>query len=148
MQFTKFTDFGLRVLMYLAATPEQGVITVGELASYFDVPKNHLNKVVNRLVKLGWISATPGRNGGLRLAQAPASLHLGDILSALEGDGGLVDCDKPPCVLRGSCHLKRVLDIGQQEFYAGMNRHNLAELVMPPTSSTIARMQFQPMPVH
>lgn len=148
MQFTKFTDFGLRVLMYLAATPEQGVITVGELAGHYDIPKNHLNKVVNRLVKLGWVSATPGRNGGLRLAQAPASLKLGDILSALEGDKGLVDCDEPPCVLRGSCHLKRVLDIGQREFYAGMNRHSLAELVMPPTSTAIARMQFQPVAAH
>jgi len=145
MQFTKFTDFGLRVLMYLAATPEQGVITVGELASQYDIPKNHLNKVVNRLVKLGWVSATPGRNGGLRMARAPASLQLGDILMALEGHKGLVDCEEPPCALRGSCHLKRVLDIGQREFYAGMNQHSLAELVMPPISAVIARMQFQPM---
>ncbi|MFC5474001.1 RrF2 family transcriptional regulator [Paraherbaspirillum soli] len=144
MQFTKFTDFGLRVLMYLAATPEQGVITVGELAQSFDIPKNHLNKVVNRMVKLGWVTATPGRNGGLRMAQAPQNLHLGDILSALEGHPSLVDCNKPPCVLRGNCHLKQVLDLGLAEFYASMNRHSLAELIQQPTANVIARMHFQP----
>jgi len=148
MQLTKFTDFGLRVLMYLAATPEQGVVTVGELAQRFDIPKNHLNKVVNRMVKYGWVSATPGRNGGVRMAQAPETLHLGDILSAMEGHVQLVDCDQPPCVLRGNCYLKRVLEVGQREFYASMNRYSLAELVQPQTAGVIARMHFQPSMAH
>lgn len=139
MQFTKFTDFGLRVLMYLATT--QTLVTVAELACSFSIPKNHLSKVVNRLVKLGWVNATPGRNGGLRIAQAPESLCLGDILKALEGQHGLVDCDKPPCVLKGKCHLKRVLDIGQQEFYASMNHYTLAQIVKAPTSVVMHRMQ-------
>ena len=144
MQLTKFTDFGLRVLMYLAAMPEQGVVTVGELAQRFEIPKNHLNKVVNRMVKQGWVIATPGRNGGVRMGQAPETLHLGDILRAMEGHTELVDCNQPPCALRGNCYLKRVLDIGQREFYAGMNRYSLAELVQPQTAAVIARMHFQP----
>ncbi|PUA20636.1 Rrf2 family transcriptional regulator [Glaciimonas sp. PCH181] len=149
MQLTKFTDFGLRVLMYLAAIPEQGLVTVGDLAQRFDIPKNHLNKVVNRMVKQGWIVATPGRNGGVRMAQAPETLHLGDILSVMEGHTQLVDCEQPLCVFKGNCYLKRVLDAGQREFYTNMNRYSLAELVQPETAgpqtaSIVARMHFQP----
>ncbi|MGS0744042.1 RrF2 family transcriptional regulator [Glaciimonas sp. GG7] len=148
MQLTKFTDYGLRVLMYLAVIPEQSLVTVGELAQRFDIPKNHLNKVVNRMVKQGWIIATPGRNGGVRIMQAPETLHLGDILQVMEGHIELVDCEQPRCVLKGNCYLKRILDSGQREFYANMNRYSLAQLVQPETAgpqttSIIARMHFQ-----
>ncbi|KAF3999029.1 RrF2 family transcriptional regulator [Glaciimonas immobilis] len=149
MQLTKFTDFGLRVLMYLAAMPAREIVTVGELAQRFDIPKNHLNKVVNRMVKQGWILATPGRNGGVRMARAPETLHLGDILNVMEGHTQLVDCSQPLCILKGNCYLKRVLDNGQREFYTNMNRYSLAELVQPATAgpetaAIIARMHFQP----
>ena len=149
MQLTKFTDFGLRILMYLASIPEQDLVTVGELAHRFDIPKNHLNKVVNKMVKQDWIIATPGRNGGIRMAQAPQTLHLGDILSVMEGHTQFVDCEQPLCILKGNCYLKRVLDNGQRAFYADMNRYSLAELVQPETAGPqtagiIARMHFQP----
>jgi Rrf2 family nitric oxide-sensitive transcriptional repressor len=67
MQITKFTDLGLRVLMYLSQEVNGQVVTIQEIAQQFNVPRNHLIKVVTRLNKLNWISTTRGRTGGLKL---------------------------------------------------------------------------------
>ena len=143
MQLTHFTDFGLRVLLYLTGLPEGEVVTIKQIAEQFDVPQNHLNKIVSRLGKLGWVLAVPGRNGGLRLDIAPASLLLGDMLQTLEGHPSLIDCNKPACALQGNCNLKHIIDRGLRDFYHNMNRTSLADLVKSPTGEAISRMHFQ-----
>ena len=73
MRLTRFSDIGLRVLVYLERADEQSIartqpVTVAEIAKQFDIPQNHLVKVVAEMAKIGWIKSTRGRNGGLRLA--------------------------------------------------------------------------------
>ena len=68
MQLTRFTDFGLRMLMYLSKHDRTTPITIAEIAGQFEIPHNHLIKVANRLGKLGLVKALRGRNGGLVLA--------------------------------------------------------------------------------
>lgn len=143
MQLTHFTDFGLRILIYLTGVQGDELVTIKEIATQFDLPQNHLNKIVSRLSKLGWVVATPGRNGGLRLSMPATSLLLGDIMRALEGHPSLIDCEKPLCALKGNCHLKRLVDLGLQDFYTNMNQYSLADLVKSPTSEVISRMHFQ-----
>lgn len=144
MQLNHFTDFGLRTLIYLTGMPGGALVTIKEVATQFGLPHNHLNKIVGSMVKLGWVVATPGRNGGLRLAMPAASLLLGDVIRTLEGHPSLIDCDKPRCGLKGHCHLKRLVDLGLEDFYAGMNRYSLADLIKSPTAEVISLMHFQP----
>ena len=81
MRLTRFSDIGLRVLIYLERAGERPhPVTVAEIGSQFDIPLNHLVKVVGQLAKLGWITATRGRKGGLRLAADPATLTIGQVL--------------------------------------------------------------------
>ena len=143
MQLTRFTDFGLRTLIYLTGIQDGGTVTIKEIATQFDLPQNHLNKIVSRLSKLGWVIATPGRNGGVRLAVPASSLLLGDMIRVLEGHPSLIDCENPLCALKGNCHLKRLIDLGLQDFFIAMNQYCLADLAMQPTAGVIARMHFQ-----
>ena len=140
MQLTKFTDLSFRVLMYLTQHDRLIPVTINEIAEQFNVPRNHLIKVVTRLNKLGWVLATRGRNGGLRLGVQSDQLKLGDVLQELENTSSLVDCSKPPCVLRGQCHLKEVLDTGLKVFYAHMNRFTLADVVNQKTQSAVIHL--------
>jgi len=143
MQLTKFTDLSLRVLMYLTQEDRLIPVTINEVASQFDVPRNHLIKVVTRLNKLGWLSATRGRNGGLRLGVVADKLRLGDMLMELENATALIDCAVPPCSLKGQCHLKEILDIGLKEFYEHMNTFTLADIVNVKTKSAVINMHKQ-----
>ncbi len=140
MQITKFTDLSLRVLMYLTQENRVLPVTINEIAEQFSVPRNHLIKVVTRLNKLGWVFATRGRNGGLRLGRQASQLMLGNILQELENAPALIDCAKPPCALKGQCHLKEILDVGLKSFYEHMNTFSLADVVNHQTQSAVISM--------
>src|SRR4051794_4907145 len=84
MQLTRFTDLGLRVLMYLTQPERVDAVTNAEIADQFAVPHNHVIKVVHKLGKLGWIRTQRGRGGGIVLGVSAATLRLGDVLRGLE----------------------------------------------------------------
>lgn len=140
MQLTRFTDFGLRMLMYLSKHDRTTPITIAEIAGQFDVPHNHLIKVANRLGKLGLVKALRGRNGGLVLALPAASIRLGDTLRGLEGDTPLVNCVEPPCALGGNCLLSGALQSGLNAFYERMNEYSLADVSAGRTETAIIKM--------
>lgn len=140
MQLNKFTDIGLRVLMYLSQPRVDQQVTIDEIATTFDLPRNHLIKVITRLNKLGWIRATRGRNGGLELNQASLQLRIGDILRELENTTELINCEKPLCQFHGHCLLKGALQTGLESFYAHMNQHRLIDIVNNNTREKIISM--------
>ncbi len=141
MRLTRFSDIGLRVLIYLARTGERSApVTVAEIGAQFDLPVNHLVKVVGQMARAGWISATRGRNGGLRLAAVPAQLHIGQVLRELEGDAELVDCQNNGCQLSADCLLRDALKAGMDAFYNTMDRYTLASIVQGNTGEQIVRM--------
>lgn len=141
MRLTRFSDIGLRVLIYLSRASEgRTLATVAEIATQFDVPVNHLVKVVGHLARAGWIDAMRGRNGGLRLRVDPSVLKIGTVLRELEGDAELVDCDAQGCRLNQDCVLRDALKSGLRAFYDAMDRYTLADLVSGPTGERIVRM--------
>lgn len=138
MQLNRFTDFGLRVLMYLTQCRERPTpVTIPEIAQRFDVSRNHLVKVVHFMAREGWVTTTRGKGGGLVLAKRADSYKLGDLVYALEAQGALIDCREPPCALDGSCRLAGALAKSLQCFYDFLNQQTLADLVRDPTGTAI-----------
>ncbi|ANY15878.1 Rrf2 family transcriptional regulator [Bordetella pseudohinzii] len=141
MQLTRFTDFGLRVLMYLTQCRERDKpVTIPEIAERFAISRNHLVKVVHFMSQQGWVAATRGKGGGLALARPAESYRLGQLVQVLEHQAGLVDCANPPCALQGACLLAGVLNDSLRIFYESLDRHTLAELVAQPTEAAIIRL--------
>ena len=91
MKLTTFTDYSLRVLIYLAAQPGQRA-RIAEVARTFGVPENHLVKVVHFLGKAGWLRNVRGNGGGMELACAPEAIRVGAVIRATEGDPQLAEC--------------------------------------------------------
>ena len=86
MRLTTFTDYTLRVLMYLAIEPSR-LATIPEIACAYGISENHLMKVVYRLVRNGLIDSVRGKGGGIRLAQtqkvvAVAEMSSGEIFTS------------------------------------------------------------------
>lgn len=141
MQLTRFTDFGLRVLMYLTQCRDRSAaVTIPEIADRFSVSRNHLVKVVHFMAQQGWVSTSRGKGGGLRLAQAADRYRLGDLIRQLEQQGPLIDCREPPCALDGACRLSGVLAQTLQSFYEALNGYTLADLVRDPTAAAIIKL--------
>ena len=68
MRLTVYTDYALRLLMYLALK-EDGLATIAEVAEAYQISKNHLMKVAYELGVAGDIETVRGRNGGLKLSR-------------------------------------------------------------------------------
>lgn len=140
MQLTRFTDLGLRVLMYLGCERPNQPVTIPEIAERFAISRNHLVKVVHYLAQNGWIATTRGKGGGLRLSRPTREYRLGEVIRSLEGDGPLIDCATPPCVLRPGCLLKESLHDAHNAFYADLDRRTLADLLLAPTGSVLIQL--------
>lgn len=131
MRLTTFTDYSLRVLMYLAAVPGRRA-TIGEIARAFDISENHLMKVVHALGKAGLLANVRGRGGGLALARAPQAINVGAVVRATEGEAIPAECFEraaSTCDLLRVCQLRGVLAEAVAAFHAVLDRYTLADLV-------------------
>lgn len=129
MQLTIFTDYGLRALMFLAAHPDK-VCSVREIADHYGISYHHLVKVVHRLAQLEYISSSKGKGGGIKLADDPKKLRLGDVVRTLEPHMNMVECfakETNMCRVTESCLLKHMLFDAMQSFIDTLNRHTLAD---------------------
>ena len=131
MRLTTFTDYSLRVLMYLALDTDR-LATIPEIAAAYDISENHLMKVVHQLGKAGVIESTRGKGGGVRLARSPEQIRLGEVVRTCEGNGPIVEClatESNNCRIAPSCRLTGVLLEAFDGFYATLDRYTLADLV-------------------
>jgi Rrf2 family nitric oxide-sensitive transcriptional repressor len=140
MQLTKFTDLGLRVLMYLTQKEASRVVTINEMTEALNVSKPNLVKVVHFLAKNGWLITTRGKGGGLKLAKEATEYRLGAAIRLLEQSFVLVDCAHPPCPLQQGCELKGILNQAMSAFFAELDRHTLADLIKNETEKSIQHL--------
>jgi Rrf2 family nitric oxide-sensitive transcriptional repressor len=130
MKLTAFTDYSLRVLIYLAADPARRA-TIAEISTAFDISENHLTKVIHFLGKQGWLSTVRGKGGGVVLARAAEDINIGLVVRDTEGQVRPVECFSDTdnhCVIAPCCRLKGVLGEAVQAFYAVLDRYSLDQI--------------------
>lgn len=131
MQLTTYTDYALRVLIYLAVH-EDRLVTIAEITNAHGISKNHLMKIVHQLAQHGWIATTRGRRGGMRLAHPPQAISLGTVVRQTEPHFYLVECFNPAtnrCPITPACGLAEVLREAQEAFFAVLDRYTVADIV-------------------
>jgi Rrf2 family transcriptional regulator, nitric oxide-sensitive transcriptional repressor len=126
MRLTRYSDYALRVLMHLAAKPDR-LASIGEIARTYRISHNHLMKVVHDLRKTGYVGATRGRTGGIRLARPASEITVGEVIRHTEGGFDLVDCGS--CVIAPACALTGALHEALAAFMAVLDGYTLADLV-------------------
>ncbi len=133
MRLTVYTDFSLRLLMFLALKGD-GLTTIAEIAKAYDISKNHLMKVAHQLGLAGYVETVRGKGGGLRLARPPQDIVLGKVVRRTEPDMALVPCfapDDKSCAIFPSCALRGALSEARDAFLWALDQYTLADLVSP-----------------
>jgi Rrf2 family transcriptional regulator, nitric oxide-sensitive transcriptional repressor len=129
MRLTLYTDYALRVLTY-AGTNSDRLCSISEIATAYDVSRNHLVKVVHNLGKTGFIESVRGRSGGIRLARAASEIAIGEVVRHTEDGFALVDCGH--CRIARGCRLTGIFDQAVAAFIAVLDGYTLADLVERP----------------
>lgn len=133
MRLSSFSDYSLRVLIYLGSHTER-LATIAEIGDAFDISVNHLTKVVHQLGRMGYLETMRGKGGGIRLGKAPADIRLGEVIRQTETDLALVECFSPDakCHILGTCQLPPILDEALAAMFKVLDSYTLADLLHSP----------------
>ncbi|WP_299233967.1 Rrf2 family transcriptional regulator [uncultured Halomonas sp.] len=147
MHLTRFSDYSLRVLLYLAVKGEERS-TITEIAERFEISRNHLMKVVQDLSHHGYITSIRGKHGGLLLRREPDSIVLGELIRRTERDLTLVECfgDNNECLITPACRLKHILAEALDAFMAVLDGYTLEDLLGPRRQPLIQLLQLDEPP--
>jgi Rrf2 family nitric oxide-sensitive transcriptional repressor len=126
MRLTRYSDYALRVLIYLAARPDE-LSAINDISQAYGISQNHLMKVVSDLAGNGYVTSLRGRNGGIRLAMPAKDIRVGAVVRHTEQDLELVDCDG--CVIAPVCGLTGAFHEAVRAFLAVLDGYTLADLV-------------------
>ncbi len=131
MHLKRYTDYSLRVLIYLGTQPER-LVTISEIAEAFSISKNHLMKVAKDLVAQGFVRSVKGKAGGLMLALDPTQINIGQVVRRMESDFEWVEClgNSNTCCILPACKLKPILFDAGQEFLKALDPYSLADVLM------------------
>ena len=137
MQLTRYTDYGLRTLIYLALLPKGQRASIDEISRTYDISRNNVNKIVHQLGKAGIIETKRGKGGGFYLKQAPKTLNIGELVLLLENTLQVVECKTPECRILAACKLKGILGEATQAFIDSLKAYTLADLLENESDSLI-----------
>ena len=144
MQLTRYTDYSLRVLIYLSLKDEHTLITINEISEQFDVSKNHLMKIVHQLGRLGYIHTTRGKGGGVRLGKQPVEINIAQVIRDMETTLDVVDCHSPRCPILPACKLRPILADARDAFLEVLAQYSLADLLKDDHASLEHLLSWHP----
>ena len=129
MQLDKFSDYGLRILIALAAHAPDKLAT-SQIAKMYGISDNHLAKIATALARAGYVSSERGRNGGLTLAMPAKDISIGHVLRALKKDEPVAECFAlgGTCAILPACGLRNPLQQAQEAYFAVLDGSTLADV--------------------
>ena len=133
MRLTTYTDYALRVLMYVGLKNDE-LVRIDAVATSFGISRNHLSKIVHNLGSKGYLQTVQGRNGGFRLARDPADIRVGQVVRDFEPDFNLVECfdsSSSKCRIQPSCVLAGELDAALGAFLDRLDGVTISDLIRP-----------------
>jgi Rrf2 family nitric oxide-sensitive transcriptional repressor len=132
MKLTRFTDYSLRVLIYLGLKND-GRVTIKEISEAYNISRNHLMKVVSLLTRMGYVDARRGPGGGIALARSAQDIVIADVVRDMEDDLNLVECfcEEGSCIIKPVCELKSALSQALAAYLQTLERYTLQDLLRP-----------------
>ncbi|HBS86830.1 MAG: Rrf2 family transcriptional regulator [Bacteroidetes bacterium GWF2_38_335] len=108
----------------------EGMINVTNIAEATATSRHHVAKVLQRLVKVGYLYSHRGPTGGFSLKKKPAEITLLELYETIEGKIEITECplDKPICAF-GKCLLENKANQMTIEFRDFLNSKTVADYI-------------------
>lgn len=144
MQLTRYTDYGLRILIYLALLPKGERASIDEISGVYGISRNNVNKIVHQLGKTKVIQTKRGKGGGFLLGLPPEEINVGEMVVLMENTLQVVDCTTQACRILPACKLKGALNLATIAFVDTLKGYTLADLIGNSRHKLIEVLQLEP----
>lgn len=140
MFISKSADYAFRALIYLARQEPKKYAAVLRIARDCRVPAALLSKILQSLVRLGFLKSRKGHMGGFRLGRAAEAISLMEVITAVDGDMCIVDCvrEDEACCFSPGCALYEIGTLAERK---------LAEMFRSITLADCAARAREPAPL-
>jgi Rrf2 family protein len=109
MKLSKTSEYALRILSYMAKSPEE-LYPARILIEKLKISDKYLRRLMTDLSKAGFIKSIQGREGGYIFNKETSQIHLSEIIDAVEGMDKYTGCvlgfdecsDENPCVMHSA----------------------------------------------
>ena len=91
LKLTKKADYGLIALKHLAVNAPASS-SAKEIADAYGIPPALLSKILQKLVKNGFLRSEHGTNGGYKLARDPHEITAYEVIRTIDGPIFLTTC--------------------------------------------------------
>ncbi len=85
MKLSGAIGYGLLAVAYIAQNKDQGLIVSQDVSKKYNIPLDHLFKIMQRLVRANVLRSKRGPRGGFSMARPATKITMLDIVEAVEG---------------------------------------------------------------
>jgi len=137
MQLTRAADYAVRAMIHFATLPPGGRITHKALAEATGVPQSFLAKVLQALVRAGFVVSRRGLEGGFELSIDSTRISIVDVIQAVDGPIALNLClmSGKTCNERAWCAAHTVWTRAQQAMLSELCSASIADLAAQTASN-------------
>lgn len=109
MKLTTKGRYGLRAAFELAKAYGEAPVPLKDIAQSQELAEKYLEQLMALLKKAGIVQTVRGAAGGYTLSASPASITVNQVLTALEGDMTIVECQRgQKCKNEENCATKAI----------------------------------------
>ncbi|MDX8412747.1 MAG: Rrf2 family transcriptional regulator [Mariprofundales bacterium] len=148
MQISQYTDYALRILIYLALQPEKRV-RLHDIADAYGISYNHLVKVVGALHGRHLVDPKRGRKGGLMLSKEPIDINIGYVVREFEGNMDLLECFDAAtnrCPIAPVCPATGAFFEARKAFMAVLDSYTVADVIENNSNGMRMLLKIPPIP--
>jgi len=137
LRVSKLTDYATVVMTCLAGAGNE-VMSAQLLAERARLELPTVSKLLKQLAQAGLVTSFRGVNGGYRLARAPQSITVAEIVTAMEGPIGMTECSahRGQCGHEAHCGVRVNWQRISHAITAALDSVTLADMVKPPPRSS------------
>ena len=134
MLLSKTCEYAIRATLQVAVRVEdkgRKYIPVREIAEEVNLSFHFLAKIAQQLIEAGILNSLKGPNGGVGLARPAKSIHLIEIVEAIDGLKAFEGCllGLPECSEENPCPLHKTWARSRQSVLDELKRESLDSIV-------------------
>lgn len=130
IQFSEAAFIALHGMVLVAKAKDGELVNVIQISDRLNSSKHHVAKVMQRMVKDGYLNSHRGPSGGFSLKMPAEDIRLIDLYESIEGKIDIGDCplDHPVCKF-DKCIFNNVTKKMTEEFVAYMKGETLSNFI-------------------